>query len=83
MGPEQPIFPLTLEEKALRRAGRDLKAAGLPTRLRNLMISAGYRSPEEIQPPQSPRCSRCPGSDKREDGVADLAEIPTGGPALS
>ena len=48
MGPKQPIFPLTLEEKALRRAGRDLKAAGLPTRLRNLMISAGYRSPDEI-----------------------------------
>ena len=46
MGSKRPI--LTLEEKALRQAGRDLKAAGLPTRLRNLMISAGYRSPEEI-----------------------------------
>ena len=48
MGSELPNFPLTLEEKALRRAERDLKAAGLPTRLRKLLISAGYRSPEEI-----------------------------------
>ena len=48
MEPDLSIFPLALEEKALRRAGRELEAAGLPTRLRNLLISAGYRSPEEI-----------------------------------